>query len=64
MRATLPWLVGRAVGDTHSGLSILALRLKRFTTSLVHDDIMDDDEIRRGRNAVHRIRYADSHQCR
>ena len=54
MRATLPWLVGRAVGDTHSGLLDIGAAIEPIHNfTLVHDDIMDDDEIRRGRNAVH-----------
>ena len=54
MRATLPWLVGRAVGDTHSGLLDIGAAIETIHNfTLVHDDIMDNDEIRRGRNAVH-----------
>ena len=49
MRATLPWLVGRAVGDTHSGLLDIGAAIETIHNfTLVHDDIMDDDEIRRG----------------
>tara|TARA_Y100001980_G_C14546978_1_gene327309 strand:- start:215 stop:1987 length:1773 start_codon:yes stop_codon:yes gene_type:complete len=54
LRATLPWLVGRAVGDSHSGLLDIGAAIEivhNFT--LVHDDIMDDDDTRRGLNAVH-----------
>ena len=54
LRATLPWLVAKAVGDTHSGLLDVGAAIEiihNFT--LVHDDIMDDDEVRRGRPAVH-----------
>ena len=54
LRATLPWLVAKAVGDTHSGLLDVGAAIEiihNFT--LVHDDIMDDDDIRRGRPAVH-----------
>ena len=54
LRATLPWLVAKAVGDTHSGLLDVGAAIEiihNFT--LVHDDIMDDDEIRRGRPSVH-----------
>ncbi|MFQ3316850.1 MAG: geranylgeranyl diphosphate synthase type I [Candidatus Poseidoniaceae archaeon] len=54
LRATLPWLVGKAVGDSHSGMLDVGAAIEivhNFT--LVHDDIMDDDDIRRGRNAVH-----------
>ena len=54
MRATLPWLVGKAVGDTHSGLFDIGAAIETVHNfTLVHDDIMDDDELRRGRNAVH-----------
>ena len=54
LRATLPWLVGKAVGDSHSGLLDVGAAIEivhNFT--LVHDDIMDDDDTRRGLNAVH-----------
>ena len=54
LRATLPWLVGKAVGDSHSGMLDVGAAIEivhNFT--LVHDDIMDDDDVRRGRNAVH-----------
>lgn len=54
LRATLPWLVGKAVGDSHSGLLDIGAAIEivhNFT--LVHDDIMDDDDTRRGLNAVH-----------
>lgn len=54
MRATLPWLVGKAVGDTHAGLLDIGAAIETVHNfTLVHDDIMDDDELRRGRNAVH-----------
>ncbi|MEC7988544.1 MAG: isopentenyl-diphosphate delta-isomerase [Candidatus Thermoplasmatota archaeon] len=54
MRATLPWLVGKAVGDTHSGLFDIGAAIETVHNfTLVHDDIMDDDPLRRGRNAVH-----------
>ncbi len=54
LRATLPWLVAKAVGDSHSGLLDIGAAIEivhNFT--LVHDDIMDDDDTRRGLNAVH-----------
>lgn len=54
LRATLPWLVGKAVGDSHFGLLDIGAAIEivhNFT--LVHDDIMDDDDTRRGLNAVH-----------
>ena len=48
MRASLPWLVANATGRSHSGLidvgSVIEI-IHNFT--LVHDDIMDDDDIRR-----------------
>jgi geranylgeranyl diphosphate synthase type I len=54
MRATLPWLIAKAVGETHSGLLDIGAAIETVHNfTLVHDDIMDDDEIRRGRNAVH-----------
>ena len=54
LRATLPWLVAKAVGNSHSGLLDIGAAIEivhNFT--LVHDDIMDDDDTRRGLNAVH-----------
>ena len=54
LRATLPWLVAKAVGDSHSGLLDIGAAIEivhNFT--LVHDDIMDYDYTRRGLNAVH-----------
>jgi len=54
MRATLPWLVAKAVGDSHAGLLDIGAAIETVHNfTLVHDDIMDNDEIRRGRNAVH-----------
>jgi isopentenyl-diphosphate delta-isomerase type 1 len=54
LRASLPWLVAKAVGDTHSGLLDIGAAIETVHNfTLVHDDIMDDDEVRRGRNAVH-----------
>jgi geranylgeranyl diphosphate synthase type I len=54
MRATLPWLIAKAVGDSHSGLLDIGAAIETVHNfTLVHDDIMDDDELRRGRNAVH-----------
>ena len=44
MRASLPWLVAKVVGDTHSGLLDVGAAIEiihNFT--LVHDDIMDDE---------------------
>ena len=54
MRAILPWLVADAVGNSNDGLYDLGASIEiihNFT--LVHDDIMDNDSIRRGRPAVH-----------
>ena len=54
MRATLPWLIAKAVGEAHSGLLDIGAAIETVHNfTLVHDDIMDDDEVRRGRNAVH-----------
>ncbi len=54
LRAILPWLVADAVGESHDGLYDLGASIEiihNFT--LVHDDIMDNDSVRRGRPAVH-----------
>ena len=54
LRAVLPSLVGEAVGIHHKGHHDLGAAIEiihNFT--LVHDDIMDNDPIRRGRPAVH-----------
>jgi geranylgeranyl diphosphate synthase type I len=54
LRAILPWLVADAVGKSHDGLYDLGASIEiihNFT--LVHDDIMDNDSVRRGRPAVH-----------
>jgi len=54
MRATLPIIVSEAVGRANDSLYDVGAAIEiihNFT--LVHDDIMDDDEIRRGRPAVH-----------
>lgn len=56
LRATLPRLVGEALdmSPENEDLEFVGAALEvihNFT--LVHDDIMDDDEIRRGRPAVH-----------
>lgn len=54
MRAILPWLVADAVGNANDGLYDLGASIEiihNFT--LVHDDIMDNDSVRRGRPAVH-----------
>ena len=54
LRAILPWLVADAVGRADDGLYDLGASIEiihNFT--LVHDDIMDNDSVRRGRPAVH-----------
>ena len=54
LRAILPRLVGDAVGEGHDGHYTLGACIEiihNFT--LVHDDIMDQDPIRRGLEAVH-----------
>ena len=54
LRAVLPSLVGEAVGNHHSGHHDLGAAIEiihNFT--LVHDDIMDNDPIRRGRPAAY-----------
>ena len=65
MRATLPvvcWSCSRRytfVGLLDIGAAIETIH--NFT--LVHDDIMDDDEMRRGRNAVHIEYDMPGNQC-
>ncbi|MBU89285.1 MAG: isopentenyl-diphosphate delta-isomerase [Euryarchaeota archaeon] len=59
-RAILPRLVGEATGSAHEGHYTLGSSIEiihNFT--LVHDDIMDQDPIRRGLNAVH-VEYDDA----
>ncbi|MBC8437846.1 MAG: isopentenyl-diphosphate delta-isomerase [Euryarchaeota archaeon] len=54
LRAILPWLVADACGNSSDSLYELGAAIEiihNFT--LVHDDIMDNDELRRGREAVH-----------
>ena len=54
LRACMPWMVAKAVGDTHAGLLDVGAAIETIHNfTLVHDDIMDDDDTRRGRNAVH-----------
>jgi len=60
LRAILPRLVGEAVGEAHEGHYTLGASIEiihNFT--LVHDDIMDQDRIRRGLDAVH-VAYDDA----
>ncbi|MBT4059430.1 MAG: isopentenyl-diphosphate delta-isomerase [Euryarchaeota archaeon] len=54
LRAIMPWLVADACGGASDSLYDLGAAIEiihNFT--LVHDDIMDNDELRRGREAVH-----------
>ena len=54
LRATLPIIVAEAVGSHNPGLYDVGAAIEiihNFT--LVHDDIMDEDDVRRGRPAVH-----------
>ena len=60
LRAILPRLVGEAAGEAHEGHYTLGACIEiihNFT--LVHDDIMDQDPIRRGLDAVH-VAYDDA----
>ena len=60
LRAIMPRLVGDAVGHGHEGHYTLGACIEiihNFT--LVHDDIMDQDPIRRGLDAVH-VAYDDA----
>jgi len=60
LRAILPRLVGEAVGSANDGHYTLGASIEiihNFT--LVHDDIIDQDPIRRGLDAVH-VAYDDS----
>lgn len=60
LRAILPRLVGEAVGDANDGHYTLGASIEiihNFT--LIHDDIIDQDPIRRGLDAVH-VAYDDA----
>ena len=60
LRAMLPILVGKAIGEGHEGHYVLGACIEiihNFT--LVHDDIMDQDPVRRGLKAVH-VEFDDS----
>ena len=60
LRAIMPRLVGDAVGSSNPGHNTLGASIEiihNFT--LVHDDIMDQDPIRRGLDAVH-VAYDDA----
>ena len=59
LRAIMPRLVGDAIGNGHQGHYTLGACIEiihNFT--LIHDDIMDQDPIRRGLDAVH-VAYDD-----
>ena len=54
LRAIIPYLVADALGRANDGMYDVGASIEiihNFT--LVHDDIMDQDEVRRGRPAVH-----------
>ena len=60
LRAILPRLVGEAIGGQHDGHYTLGASIEiihNFT--LIHDDIIDQDPIRRGLDAVH-VAYDDA----
>ena len=60
LRAILPRLVGEAVGGANDGHYTLGASIEiihNFT--LIHDDIIDQDPIRRGLDAVH-VQYDDA----
>ena len=60
LRAILPRLVGEAVGEANDGHYTLGASIEiihNFT--LIHDDIIDQDPIRRGLDAVH-VEYDDA----
>lgn len=60
LRAILPRLVGEAIGDANEGHYTLGASIEiihNFT--LIHDDIIDQDPIRRGLDAVH-VQYDDA----
>ena len=59
LRAIMPRLVGDAVGNGHQGHYTLGACIEIIHSfTLVHDDIMDQDPIRRGLDAVH-VAYDD-----
>lgn len=54
LRAIMPWLVADACGGANETLYDIGAAIEiihNFT--LIHDDIMDNDELRRGRKSVH-----------
>jgi len=54
LRAILPYLVADALGGANDGLYDLGASIEIIHSfTLVHDDIMDNDSVRRGRPAVH-----------
>ena len=54
LRASLPYLVGDLLGESkHSHYEVGAAIEIIHNFTLIHDDIMDDDLVRRGRPSVH-----------
>jgi len=54
LRASLPYLVGELLGRSdHSHYEVGAAIEIIHNFTLIHDDIMDDDLVRRGRPSVH-----------
>ncbi len=54
LRAIMPWLVADACGNSNETLYDIGAAIEiihNFT--LIHDDIMDNDSLRRGRKSVH-----------
>ena len=54
LRAIMPWLVADACGNSNDTLYDIGAAIEiihNFT--LIHDDIMDNDSLRRGRKSVH-----------
>ena len=60
LRAILPRLVGEAVGGANDGHYTLGASIEIINNfTLIHDDIIDQDPIRRGLDAVH-VEYDDA----
>lgn len=56
MRAVVPWMVTTALGGAEAAAYDVGAAIELIHNfTLIHDDIMDDDELRRGRPAVHTI---------